>query len=334
MEERKNATSFILTFLNVILLSLLTFFVSSDNGEFSFVFFAAVTLYLVAASTSKKISYYSLFAAPFLSYAALVLLKGDPVFSLTVFLPYIFPTALLEFVIKRKISRGAVLTVSSIATTALLTAAFLYAANGFTSAPVEAVRQYYTETVDIITQALNRNFVISIAGKEASLLSSDYIDALIDSIIELAPAFIFFLLYSAGFICSALMYQPIYEKADDDIFERWIIKSEPPAFISIILLTVFSVFVTDTVVYVALLTTDVIIWTGILFDGTSSSFRKRLFPGGILRRPFVRPVVLVLLGLISPVTVPVTAAVYAAKDCLSRYAVKNKPEDGEEEDRT
>lgn len=332
MDYTRQSKSLVTNILNVLLLSVLTFFITTGKGEFSFIFFSLVTVYLLAAASSKYVSYYAILAAPFFSYALLLLLHKDPVFSFTVFLPYIFPTALYEFVIRRGFSRGIVLTVTSFVSAALLTAAFLYSAGGFAGNPIYAAETYFSDSFDALKRLFSRSFVISIAGKETSLLSSDFLNSLIYTVIEFIPAVLYLVFYSISFISSSFLYQPIYDKADDDIYERWIIKSEAPSFISITVLTFLAAVVNNNIVFVSLLTTDVIIWCGIMFDGLSSSFRKIYLPGGISRRPFVRPAVLIIFGLISPATVPVTAAVYAAKDCFNRYIVRKSSESDSKED--
>ena len=335
MEEKSRRISLGISILNIILLSVITLFTVSGAGRFSLPFFAVVTVYLLAVFSDGRMPCYAVLCAPVISYFILLLLKRDPVFSLSVFLPYFFPVALYALVIKRGLSRGIVLTVNSAAVTLLLTLSTLITAKAFTSPSLAAIKSFYAETIVGIENTLNRAFTISIAGQNTPTIPADYMETLIDGLIMFAPAAVYFAVYSICFFCSSAMYQRFDDSTDDDIYERWIIKTEPSAFASIAVLTALAFVISNRTVFSALVTTDVIIWTGVLYDGASSSFRKKEMPGGMYRRPFVRPALLIILGLINIFTVPVTAAFYAGKDCANRLLDRGKEKDSEEtEDRS
>ncbi len=333
MPDKHRNISYALSFSCAALLSALTFFTFFDPGNVSFLFFGIVTVSLLAAASSPKVQYYIMLAAPFFSFFALVLLKKDPVWSLTVFLPYLFPTILLELVIKRKHSRSVVLTICSVAVSALIILASMYVAGAFGPSPVESVKNYYSGIISGAEGYISKAFIISVAGKEVSILSSDYLNRIIDSVIVFAPACMYLLIYSLFFICSSFMYQQLYDRADDDIFERWILKSEPSSFAVVMILTVAAAIVSKGYIFIALATTDAIVWTGLMFDGLSSSFRKRIVPGELPRRPFLRPALLIISGMMSMFAIPVTSAVFAAHDCIKRIFPREKNDESDENDR-
>ena len=262
-------------------------------------------------------------AAPFLGMVLNLLIYGSKLSALKA-LYCIAPAIGFYLVLRNKLRRQSAVMAASVAVCAAFFAAFAYIVYRRTGDfSLEACKAAFPSETGVLEKYISS--LIETAGDNLSNASQVSIETMLNLLLCLIPSGFFLLIYMTELI-SFSVARRITALVPAD--ENWAYRNSIVTVGAVILTLIVSIFVSKTSLVVAIVTFVFIISMPLAVEGAESL--RRVQENG--RRPVGRILLLAVSLFISLYFVPVIAAIFGAKDTLSRTLRKARANGNNAED--